>query len=119
MENVCEKGAAGKLCRQDVTIIHSDSSCFLRMVLSRAWCLRNNYRRAQILKGHLKKLFLKLWRWTNSLFHKKLLVHRRHLHFNVLITILNFNWQFLAKQEALSREKNWKLEFGIKHSVFL
>lgn len=29
MENVCERDAAGKLCRQDVTIIHSDSHYFL------------------------------------------------------------------------------------------
>lgn len=35
---ICERDAAVKLCRQDVTIIPSDS-CFLRMVLSRAWCL--------------------------------------------------------------------------------
>lgn len=46
MENVCERDAAGKLCRQDVTTVPSDSCCLLRMVLSRAWCLRK-----KLLKG--------------------------------------------------------------------
>lgn len=43
MENVCERDAAGKLCRHDGATVPSDSCCFLRMVLSRAWCLRKNY----------------------------------------------------------------------------